>query len=110
MNNFYESVQLIWRLASLVYQSQESLHVDSDTRRAEQMLNFVCKEQDEVFSKTARLFPINFPAKQQNSLDLVDNDVIRLHFGEELEGLQRYLEDTQFKLDELHADDYLGAN
>ena len=81
-------------MASLVYQSQESLHIESDTRRAEQMLNFVCKEQEEVFCKTARLFPINFPAKQQNSLDMVDNEVIKMHFGEELEGLQRYLEET----------------
>mmetsp|Transcript_20713 Transcript_20713/g.27959 ORF Transcript_20713/g.27959 Transcript_20713/m.27959 type:complete len:243 (-) Transcript_20713:300-1028(-) len=107
--NFFDSIQLLWRLANLVYQSFQSLHPESDTKRTEQTLSFLCKEQEEVFSTTVRLFPMNFPAKQTSSLDMVDNELIRLHFGEELLGLERYLEDTQFKLDELHASDYLGS-
>lgn len=57
-----------------------SLNIESDARRADQMLNYVCKEQEEVFSASARLFPMNFPAKQDASLDLVDDELIKLHF------------------------------
>ena len=73
------------------------------------MLNFVCKEQAEIFKPTVRLFPMNFPPKQgpeQNAALLADSEVVQLHFKEELDDLQQYLEETQFKLDELNADDF----
>ena len=45
------------------------------------MLAYVCKEQEEVFSANVRLFPMNFPAKQDSALDdIVDDELIKLHF------------------------------
>lgn len=40
-------------------------------------------------------------------LDLADTEVMHLHFKEELDGLRAYLEETQFKLDELNAMDFI---
>ena len=106
---FYDSVQLIWRLSTLVHQSIISLAVEHEFKRSEQMLAFVCKEQEDIFNPQVRLFPMNFPPKQESTFDLADAEVMHLHFKEELEGLKAYLEDTQFKLDELNAEDYSPA-
>lgn len=73
------------------------------------MLTYVCKEQQEIFTPTARLFPMNFPPKQENTLALADTEVMQLHFKEELDALHAYLDETQFKLDELCADDYIAG-
>lgn len=71
-----------------------SLHCENDFKRSEQMLNFVCKEQKDIFNPTVRLFPMNFPPKQESTLELADVEVMQLHFKEELEGLKAYLEQT----------------
>ena len=71
-----------------------SVHLDSDIKRSDQILAYVCKEQEDVFNPVARLFPMNFPAKQDASLDLVDEEVMRLHFLEEIDALNNYLDDT----------------
>lgn len=74
------------------------------------MLTYICKEQKEIFTPTARLFPMNFPPKQESTLALADSEVMQLHFKEELDALHAYLEETQFKLDELCADDYISSS
>lgn len=108
--NFYDSVQLLWRLSTLVHQSMLSLHTESDFKRSEQMLSFVCKEQQEIFNPAVRLFPMNFAPKQESTFELADQEVIQMHFKEEIEGLLRYIEDTQFKLDEINASDYIKSS
>ena len=71
-----------------------SHHIDSDLKRTEQMLTFVCKEQKDIFNPTVRLFPMNFPPKQESTFELADAEVMQLHFKEEFEALKSYLDDT----------------
>ena len=46
---------------------------------------------------------MNFPPKQESTFALADAEVMQLHFAEEIEALNAYIEETQFKLDELNA-------
>ena len=56
-----------------------------------------------MFNPAVRLFPLNFPPKQESTFALADAEVMQLHFTEEIEALIAYLDETQFKLDELNA-------
>ena len=76
VTEFFESIVLIWRLATLVHQSIASLQIENDFKRSEQMLNFICKEQKDIFNPSVRLFPMNFPPKQESTLELADVEVM----------------------------------
>ena len=53
---------------------------------------------------------MNFAPKQELTFELADDEVMQLHFKEETEGLLKYIEDTQFRLDEINASDFIKSS
>ena len=77
---------------------------------SEQLITYICKDQQEIFTTSARLFPMNFP-QQQDPFELFgDKELVSQHFKEEIGNLGTFLRETELKLDELIADDYATAD
>ena len=37
---------------------------EKEFKKSEKLLSYICKEEKEIFSTNVRLFPMNFPPKQ----------------------------------------------
>lgn len=104
---FFDSLQLLWKLSVLVKRS--ITYSEEQFKMSDQLITYICKEQKEIFTAQARLFPMNFPSVQDPAELFGDKELVSQHFKEEIGNLALFLRETELKLDELNATDYAGS-